>query len=110
LRQDASVVLLSASTTDGLPNDVEVQPLSALDDVLKWADYIAVDVTRENLPVLKERLNGWNPLSPLREAQVLVHTQMPCGGVAECGVCAFSTKSSWKLACKDGPVFDLREI
>ena len=95
---------------DHLPGDVEIQPLSALEDVLKWADYIAVDVMRENLPGLKERLDGRNQWPALREAQVLVHTQMPCGAVAECGVCAVTTKSSWKLACKDGPVFDLSEI
>lgn len=110
LNRNASVVLLSASTMDHLPDDVEVQPLSAFDDVLKWADYIAVDVMRENLPELKERLHGRKQLSAWSEAQVLVHTQMPCGGVAECGVCAVTTRSSWKLACKDGPVFDVREI
>jgi len=110
LQRDASVVLLCASSVDHLPDEVEVQPLSALDDVMKWADYIAADVTREKLPELKERLNNGNQLSVWREAQILVHTQMPCGGVAECGVCALTTKSTWKLICKDGPVFDLREI
>lgn len=110
LKRGASVVLLCASSVDHLPDEVEVQPLSALDDVLKWADYIAVDVTRENLPELKERLRGNTQLSAWHEAQVLVHTQMPCGAVAECGVCAVITKSSWKLACKDGPVFDLKEL
>ncbi len=110
LKRDASVVLLCASSVDHLPDEVEVQPLSALDDVLKWSDYIAVDVTRENLPELKERLSGNTQRSAWHEAQVLVHTQMPCGGVADCGVCAVITRSSWKLACKDGPVFDLREI
>lgn len=110
LKRDASVVLLCASSMDHLPDEVEVQPLSALDDVLKWADYIAADVTRENLPQLKERLSSNRQLSGWREAQILVHTQMPCGGVAECGICALTTKSSWKLICKDGPVFDLGEI
>ena len=110
LKRDASVVLLCASAVDHLPDEVEVQPLSALDDVLKWADYIAADVTRENLPELRERLGSGQQLSARREAQILVHTQMPCGGVAECGVCALTTKSSWKLVCNDGPVFDLSEI
>jgi len=44
------------------------------------------------------------------EAQVLVVTPMPCGGLAECGVCAFTTRRGWKMACKDGPVFDLSEL
>src|SRR5215217_5001517 len=70
LKRDASIVLLCASSVDHLPDEVEVQPLSALDDVLKWADYIAADVTRENLPELKQRLGGWNQLSALRDGQV----------------------------------------
>ena len=110
LAQNASVVLLSNSLGDGLPDDVEVQPLSAVGDVLKWADYIALDVNRENLPGLRQKLLEQNRLAAAKDAQVLIHTAMPCGGIAECGVCAVSTKSAWKLACKDGPVFDLREL
>ena len=110
LKRDAAVVLLCASSVEHLPDEVEVQPLSALDTVMKWADYIAADVTRENLPEFKERLGDGRQLSAWREAQILVHTQMPCGGIAECGICALTTKSSWKLICKDGPVVDLWEI
>jgi NAD(P)H-flavin reductase len=40
----------------------------------------------------------------------LVVAPMPCGGLAECGVCAVTTRRGWKLACKDGPVFDLGEL
>ena len=43
-------------------------------------------------------------------AQALVLGPMPCGGLADCGVCAVTTRSDWKLACKEGPVFDLEEI
>ena len=110
LQRHASVVLLCSSNEDHLPDEVEVQPISALEDVLKWADYIAVDVMRENLPRLREQLRGWEQSSVLSAAQVLIHTPMPCGGVAECGVCALTTKSNWKLVCKDGPVFDWREL
>jgi NAD(P)H-flavin reductase len=41
---------------------------------------------------------------------VLLRTQMPCGALAECGVCAVRTRGGWKMACKDGPVFDWREL
>jgi len=110
LRQGAGVVLVSGTDGERLPDEVEVQPFSALEEVLAWADYVAFDVERGNLPGLRERLGGLNQPSAGREAQVLVRTPVPCGGVAECGVCAVTLKSSWKLACKDGPVFDLREI
>jgi dihydroorotate dehydrogenase electron transfer subunit len=110
LKQGAAVVLVCDTEEDDLPDDVEVQPISALDDILAWADYAAFDVTRDGLPGLRERLGGTNQLSVKQEAQVLVRTPVPCGGIADCGVCAVMTKSNWKLACKDGPVFDLKEL
>jgi dihydroorotate dehydrogenase electron transfer subunit len=110
LKQGAAVVLVSDSDVERLPDEVEVQPFSALDEILDWADYIAFDVVRESLPELRERLEELNQVSVGKEAQVLIYTPVPCGGVAECGVCAVTLKSNWRLACKDGPVFDLREI
>lgn len=110
LRQAAAVVLACNSNVDHLPDDVEVQPLSALGEIVEWADFLAFDVPREKLHQLRERLSPLNQLVARREAQVLIHTAMPCGGVAECGVCAVTLRSSWKLACKDGPVFDWKEL
>jgi dihydroorotate dehydrogenase electron transfer subunit len=106
LRQDAAVVLVSNSAGDTLPDEVEVQPLSALTDILEWTEHAAMDVGRENLRQLIERIGKWKPL----EAQILIRTPVPCGGIADCGVCAVTLKDKWKLACKDGPVFDWREL
>jgi dihydroorotate dehydrogenase electron transfer subunit len=110
LRQDAAIVLVSDFESDRLPDEVEVQPLSALADVMSWADYMALDVARENLYQLGERIGWSNQAQALREAQILVRTPLPCGGLAECGVCAVHLKSGWKLACKDGPVLNWREL
>lgn len=110
LSQGAAVVLVCDSRAESLPDDVEVQPSSALTEIVEWADYLAFDVARENLHGLMERLGKQNQASALREAEVLIRTQIPCGGVAECGVCAVTTKSGWKMACKEGPVFRLNEI
>ncbi|PWB77823.1 MAG: hypothetical protein C3F07_00475 [Anaerolineales bacterium] len=110
LKQSASVVIVCESEEANLPDEVEVQPLSLMDDVVEWADFIAIDVLRGSLLGLRERMGGRNQLAALAEAQVLVHTPVPCGGIADCGVCAVNTKSGWKLACKDGPVFAWREI
>jgi dihydroorotate dehydrogenase electron transfer subunit len=109
-KQDASVVVVCDWSVDELPDDVEIHPLSALEEILEWADYIAIDVDRENLRQLMERLEKQKQLSVVREAQIFIRAPMPCGGVAECGVCAVVAKSGWQMACKDGPVFDLKEI
>ena len=118
LRQEASIVLVCDWNVEHLPDEVEIQPLSAMEEILRWVDYVALDVSRENLPALQEKLEQQNQLSAVKtrvelsrnDAQILIRTSMPCGGVAECGVCAVVTKSGWEMACKYGPVFDLKEI
>lgn len=121
LEQNAAVVLLCDSRLDNLPDAVEAQPVSALSEVMDWADYVAFDVARENLPGLRERLFNGRQAKALyarvatersgrNEAQALVRTPLPCGGMAECGMCAVTVKSAWKMACKEGPVFDWKEL
>ena len=110
LRQGASVVVLCDTEADHLPDEVEVQPLAAMGEILRWEDFVALDVERDNLRELLEKLGEQNPLRALSEAELLIRTPMPCGGLADCGVCAVSTRSDWNLACKDGPVFPLSEF
>jgi NAD(P)H-flavin reductase len=118
LQRDAAVVLVCASAPDHLPDDVEVQPMSDVEDVVEWADYVALDVSRELLSQMRERLRKIDQLMVGKarvehgrnDVQVLIHTPVPCGGIAECGICAVTLKSGWRLACKDGPVFDWSEI
>ncbi len=110
LRQDAEIVLVCNSVTDELPEAVEVQPLQALMDIYQWADYAAFDVGRENLNQLREMLGGKEQARRPRDAQVLIRTQMPCGTLAECGVCALILKNEWKMICKDGPVFEMNSL
>lgn len=110
LKQNAVVVLVTNFPTPDLPEVVEVQPLNALLDVLQWADYAAMDVNRENLNQLRERLAGSEQVTAKLEAQVLVRAPMPCGALADCGVCALILHHEWKMVCKDGPVFGLKEL
>lgn len=118
LKQKAAVVLVCDSSPENLPDEVEVQPMSVLSEIVEWADYLAFDVTRENRHQMGERLGKLTPLAAAKargesgssEAQILIYTPAPCGGVAECGICAINLRPGWKLACKDGPVFDWREL
>jgi NAD(P)H-flavin reductase len=110
LEQDALVVLVSDLDLPDLPSEVEIQPVSALADVSTWADYIAIDMPSASLPELREKLGFGRQARSAFEAEVLVLTPMPCGGIAECGVCAVSVRRGWKMACRHGPVFDLQEL
>ena len=107
LRQDAALALVCESPPDDLPLQIEVQPLSALEDVVHWADYAAFDVARESLPRLGSLRQPRGNRPNLPQAQALVRVPMPCGAMAECGVCAVRLRRGTGLACDDGPVFDL---
>jgi hypothetical protein len=110
LEGGAAVVLVAETIPWGFPTEVEVQPLSAAAEAAAWADYLAIDIERDYLPESLELLGGQTRKSGPSVAQVLVSTDMPCGGLAECGVCAVRTRKGWKLVCKDGPVFELSEL
>lgn len=118
LKQDAEIVLVSNSVVNELPEAVEVQPLQAMMDIYHWADYAAFDVGRENLNQLRERFGKLEQAKAPREAavlslskgQVLVRAPMPCGALAECGVCALTIHHQWKMVCGDGPVFEFKEL
>jgi NAD(P)H-flavin reductase len=110
LAQEASVVLVCDTPPNDLPDDVEIQPLKSLTEVCGWADYLAVSVGRANWPEWKSTLARVKQAGGPREAEGLILTSMPCGGIGDCGVCSLSVGSDSKLICKDGPVFDLFEL
>ena len=90
------------------PAELEIYPLDALPEAVAWADFLALDVPLGRLEEIPRVLGV--PGRPACPAQVLVDAPFPCGGIAECGVCAVRTRRGWKLACKDGPVFDLADL
>lgn len=107
LAEGKDVALATAAPLRGLPPALEVLPPEQAQDVTIWADGVAISAWRNDLGQVIERFRGNGSRKLI---QVLVQTDMPCGGVAACGVCALPTKKGWKLTCKDGPVFVLGEL
>ncbi len=111
LEKGAAVALFTDNAPPGLPSAVEVNPLETLNEALAWADYLALDLPASELPGLARRLGVERGLRHLPcPAQALVGLPLPCGGLADCGACAVETRRGWKLACQDGPVFDLIDL
>ncbi len=104
LAQGAELVLLSNQPPAGLPARVEISTLVDLPEIIAWADYLAIEIQREQL---QPGLVGLAGSLKAGYAQILVDTPLPCAGVAVCGVCAVRTRAGYLLACKDGPVFDV---
>ena len=110
VKEHLAVALFTDAPLAGLPAALEIQPLSALSEALSWADFIALELPLGALPELRPRL-GLSAADRLPcPAQALITTPMPCAGMAECGACAVPSQRGWKLACKDGPVFNLNEL
>ncbi len=110
LQQGAAVTLLCRRAPVELPPEVEIQPLAVLADAFAWADYTALDAPRRSVAEVKSMLELGEQAGAGGEAQILVDAPMPCGGLADCGACALTVHHEWKMACKDGPVFDLRAV
>src|SRR3972149_2183013 len=110
LTQDASVVWYSRHLPEQLPPSVEVLPLESLPEAWDWADYLALECDSIDLPRLAASLLLPSGGKPDCTTEILLHTPLTCGGTAECGVCAVRTKKGWKLACKDGPVYEFDSL
>lgn len=80
---------------------VEVKALGELGDARQWSEFLIASGTRVFLDELEataaHRTQGSKLLSDI---------PFPCG-VGACYTCALETRSGIKLACHDGPVFDL---
>lgn len=107
---DVDIAIFTSQPLPSLPLTVEAHPLSALPDALLWADFLAIDVNLERLETLRQTLalDERQPTPCL--AQALIVSPMPCGALADCGVCAVPAKKGHLLTCKDGPVFDLNRL
>ncbi len=110
-RQKAEIVWISATPLEQIPLSVEILPPAALPQAAQWADYAALDIPHSQLgQTFTNPL--WLDAQPFLAgyAQIFLETPVSCGGIAECGVCAVRAQQGLRLACKDGPVFNLSEI
>jgi hypothetical protein len=105
-----NITLFSDAPLINLAPDLEAFPMQEVKEALTWADYFAVDASMGELDQLRQLFEAtFASLSALR-GQVLIRMSMPCSGLGKCGVCALKANRSWKLACEDGPVFELQEV
>jgi NAD(P)H-flavin reductase len=109
LARGGEVALFTEYSTPRLPAQLEISPLAGLEKALLWANFLAVSGMPEQVAALKADLYP-RKMMPC-PAQALVLIPMPCGGLAECGVCALpDRKGQTLLACEDGPVFEWNQL
>lgn len=107
LAQGADVVWVSDDLKVTLPPQIEVLKESELMDAAAWAENCAIAIPQSHISILPMTLS----ISKVDRNKVEVSVDAPfvCGN-AQCGVCAIETHHGWKLACKDGPVFQYGEL
>ena len=105
LESHRQVVLLTNEPEAGIPVEVEIQPLSALRDLLTWAQAFVLHSPIRPTPEALEELPR-----PLRKQGYLYATgEFPCGGQAECGLCTLKLDRKDVLPCKAGPLLPLKD-
>lgn len=96
------------STADGSAGSSRSH-LEVFRDLVGWADRVFV-VTERGLHSALAREIEQSRMAPTRDfAQALVVPTMVCGA-GVCQSCAVAVLDGIKLACTDGPVFDLLEL
>ena len=104
----AAPSLDAAYPVSELPPAIEViraiaaDPIALLADAVVWADQVLACGPVDFAARLAERIDAIRIRAPRDFAQALHLTLLPCGAGA-CGLCAKGTR----LACLDGPVFEL---
>jgi dihydroorotate dehydrogenase electron transfer subunit len=107
LSRGVAVVWVADTLPEQFPPQVELLESSDLIDAVNWSDYTAAVTSLVGLGALLHAFDRHTELK--KKVDVLIDTPMVCGN-ARCRVCAVETKKGWKLACKDGPVFNLEEV
>jgi dihydroorotate dehydrogenase electron transfer subunit len=86
---------------------VALEQLTA--DTLRWADVLAVALPFEILSTVAQRVRHHRLQWTDGMVQALVLPPPACH-VGVCGVCTVPTRQGYRLACVDGPVFDLKQV
>ncbi len=94
---------------DPIPNSQSKIENQLSDDTIRWADVLACALPLDQLTLVAQRIRAarLNWADGLAQALVL---PPPVCHVGVCGVCAVPTRGGYRLACVDGPVFDLKEL
>ena len=107
LERGVTISLWSRHIPHGLSPQVELNP--DIQDALKWAEYLAMDLKMEEQADVGDLLGILKGINISIPGQVLLATEMPCG-VGACQACAFHGKQGWMLTCSDGPIFDFKQL
>jgi dihydroorotate dehydrogenase electron transfer subunit len=80
--------------------------IQVVPEYVDWADQIFACGPKAMYETLARQMSDWSPQKPV---QVSLEVRMGCG-TGVCYSCSIKTKKGMKRVCKEGPVFDIRDI
>jgi dihydroorotate dehydrogenase electron transfer subunit len=94
-----------------LPPEIEYRtdPGAMGNELIKWADVIIASGSDELYHALADSVRAVHFQIEPGRVRVLIDVPMPCG-TGDCYACAVETRRGIRLACVDGPLFDLSEL
>jgi hypothetical protein len=106
LHRGTELALVCSDPPPDMPEALELNP--PWQEAAAWADFIALDLGANltSAEILPSRVREGNSRAVV---QVLVTPPMPCG-IGACGACSIRTRSGWVLACRDGTVWEARDL
>jgi hypothetical protein len=111
LASGANLVLCTEVHPADIHPVIEIQPYENSLDAAAWADasYLVTDAgyLEQDLKLIGAESGSFQ----FRElVEVLVLSEMPCGGTADCGVCSVVGRRGWLFPCSKGPVFQVNKL
>jgi dihydroorotate dehydrogenase electron transfer subunit len=94
------------STDDGSAGEPPARATDFIPQYLSWADQIYICGP---LAMYKTVVANYLPLFKRKQVQVSLELRMGCG-MGLCYGCSVMTKKGLKQVCKDGPVFDIKDV
>jgi len=110
LQVSAEITIFSDKRSANLPLEVEQRPLDASAEARNWADFLAIDIPSEQAEGIADLVGLDRDFPGKIRGQVLLSSEMPCGALAQCGICSVRIGSKDVFVCENGPVFSLSEF
>jgi dihydroorotate dehydrogenase electron transfer subunit len=115
VEQQREVVLVNRAAEDFpahlLAPEIEYRtdPGALGNELILWADVIIASGSDEMYHTLADTVRAARFHIEPGQVRVLIDVPMPCG-TGDCYACAVDTRRGVRLACIDGPLFDLSEL
>lgn len=108
IKENKNIAYFAENKDIPIPPTVEILTTDLIAETFEWANYISIEMKREDLP------KNYEVLKNIKECAVtcelLIYCPILCLGKADCLICSLKTKRGWVKTCQEGQVFNLDNL